>query len=90
MYPLSSKKARAKNNMNILGRKVRIPPTPAIIPSTIREVQNSPALIAVKKLTAPSENVSNPPSNTPFIISPIVNVKKKIRAITPKNIGSPK
>ena len=38
IYPLSSRKARARNRIKILGRKVSIPPTPAMMPSTIREV----------------------------------------------------
>ena len=38
IYPLSSRKARARKRIKIFGRKVRIPPTPEIIPSTIKEI----------------------------------------------------
>ena len=41
IYPLSSRNASARKSMNILGRKVSIPPTPAMIPSTIRETITS-------------------------------------------------
>ena len=37
IYPLSSRIASARKRINILGRNVRIPPTPEIIPSIIRD-----------------------------------------------------
>lgn len=54
MYPLSSRKARARNRIKMLGRNVRIPPTPAMIPSTISEVSHWAAWTLVRNdRTAP-------------------------------------
>ena len=41
MYPLSSRNARHRKSIAILGKNSRIPPTPAIMPSTMRLMSQS-------------------------------------------------
>ena len=89
MYPLSSRKARARNRIKILGRKVRIPPTPDMIPSTTSEQTQSEAPMAVSAVLAASKAQSSPISNQPLIASPTVKVRKNTSAMIHKNTGTP-
>ena len=52
MYPQDSKIARKKNRTNICGTKPSTAPTPEMIPSTIRPVNQSAQPIPSKKLCA--------------------------------------
>ena len=87
IYPLSSNKARARKRMKILGRKVRIPPTPEMIPSTIRDWSKGLTLSACRLLEVSSEICSNAISKYPFNQSPMVNVRKNTSAIIPRKMG---
>ena len=89
IYPLSSSKARARKRMKILGRKVRIPPTPEIIPSTISYFSIGLTLIAARPSEVSLEICSRAISKYPFSQSPIVNVRKNTSAMIPRKMGSP-
>ena len=60
MYPLSSSMASARNRMKMLGRKVRMPPTPEMMPSTIREVTMGPVPTAARPSDTRPEKASSP------------------------------
>ena len=81
IYPLSSRIARARKRMKILGKNVRIPPTPAMIPSRIKEESMGFVCIASSPPDTKAEKFSNPISKYPFSQSPIVKVKKNTSAI---------
>ena len=89
MYPLSSRNARARKRINMLGRKVRIPPTPATIPSTIRDISHREVPIASSTVKSVLEPCSNPTSKYPFRKSPTVKVRKNTTAMIPRKIGIP-
>ena len=90
MYPLSSKKASAKNKIKILGKNVNIPPTPAIIPSTKSDVTAGLTCHAANAFEINSLNHSTANSKYPDIKSPTVKVSRNTSAIIPKKIGIPK
>ena len=90
IYPLSSRKASARKSIKILGKKVKIPPTPEIIPSTTREISISLVCIRVRKFCAPDEIISIPTSKYAFSQSPMVKVRKNTKAMIPRKIGSPR
>ena len=75
--------------MKMLGRKVRIPPTPAITPSTTREVSMGLVCIAARPPETAPEKKSRAVSKYPFSQSPTVKVKKKTRAMMRRKMGSP-
>ena len=75
--------------MNIFGIKVRIPPTPAMIPSTIKETSQSETESPSKNPPTASEKTPSPVSNTPFSASPTIKVRKNTKAMIHKNIGTP-
>ena len=75
--------------MKILGRKVRIPPTPAMIPLVIREISISPAPTAVRPPTAASVSQSRAISKYPFSQSPTVKVRKNTSPMIRRNTGRP-
>ena len=89
IYPLSSKIANARNRIKIFGRKVKIPPTPAIMPSTNRDCSHSIVPKPSSMPAAPSETKSSPISKKPFNASPTVKVKKNTKHITIRNTGIP-
>ena len=60
IYPLSSKKARARNKIKILGRNVRMPPTPEMIPSTIREMSMALTWRETSPSSAKEDRLSSP------------------------------
>ncbi len=90
IYPLSSKNARDKNKIAMFGKKVNMVPTPAIIPSIIRDFKIPPTFNTVSVFCAHKLKLSNQPSNISFIPSPKVNVSKNTSPIMPKKIGSPR
>ena len=60
MYPLSSKKAKAKNRIKMLGKNSKMPPTPAMMPSTIRELSSGATWSASSPAATPPEIMSSP------------------------------
>ncbi len=79
----------AKNSNRILGRNTSTPPTPPIMPSVRRDLNQlslpagqNPAIV----LPAQSKNRSSQPIG----YSPILNVIKKTRYINIRKIGSPR
>ena len=89
MYPLSSRNTNARNRIKMFGRKVRIPPTPATIPSTSKERSISFTPAATKPSLNSADRLSMPISKYPFSQSPMVNVRKNTTAMIPRKIGIP-
>ena len=87
IYPLSSRKANARNRMKMFGRKVRIPPTPAMMPSTSRERSTSLTPTAISPSLINADRLSIPNSRNPFSQSPMVKVRKNTAAMTTRKIG---
>ena len=83
------KKVRKESAKYEFGRNVKIPPTPAIIPSTTRDTSVSDVCIVNRKFLTPSEKASSPISSQPFKKSPKANVSKNTTAIITKKIGTP-
>ena len=73
----------------MFGRKVRIPPTPEMIPSTTREIIMSPTCREVSPLVTAAEKDSRKISKYPLSQSPTVKVSRKTSAIIPRKSGSP-
>ena len=73
----------------MLGKKVRMVPTPLMTPSTTRDVRSDPASMAARPLLTVCENQSMPDSRKPLIQSPTVKVRKKITAMRPRKTGMP-
>ena len=76
--------------MKIFGRKVKIPPTPAKIPSFSSDVSISPAPMDISHFGIAVVSISSHVSKYPFIKSPTVNVRKNTSAIIAKKTGMPK
>ena len=85
--PMSSRKANARNRMKMFGRKVRIPPTPAMMPSTSRERSTSLTPTAISPSLINADRLSIPNSRNPFSQSPMVKVRKNTAAMTTRKIG---
>ncbi len=66
-----------------------MPPTPAMMPSTIRDSSHPLTPIPCRMAAAPPDTASSPVSNTPFRMSPTVNVRKNTKHIISRNTGIP-
>ena len=89
IYPLSSRYASARNKIKMFGRKVRIPPTPDRIPSTIRDCSIGLTFHASSTTPVLSESSTSPVSKYPFSHPPTAKVRKNTSPMIARKIGSP-
>ena len=89
IYPLSSRIASARNRITILGIKVRIPPTPAMMPSVIREIIHPAQPTAFRIVSASTDRNESTTSNPPFRKSPTLKVRKNTSPMIIRNTGTP-
>ena len=89
IYPLSSRYPRARKRIKMLGRKVRIPPTPEMIPSTISDCSMGLTFHVSNRNPVSLETSSNAVSKYPFSHPPTAKVRKNTIAMIPRKIGSP-
>ena len=75
--------------MKMLGRKVRMVPTPPMMPSTMSETTISCAPMEISPLSAVSESHSRPISKSDLIASPTKKVRKNTSAMMPRKMGMP-
>ena len=68
-------------------KNVKMPPTPAMMPSHTRETTMSPAPAAARIPPAPCDKKSMASSKYPFSISPMKKVRKKTTAMMQRNTG---
>ena len=73
----------------MLGKKVRMPPTPAIMPSQTREMSISSAPSEDRPLSARADKVSMEPWKESWTISPMKKVRKKTMAMMARKMGMP-
>ena len=73
----------------MLGRKVKIPPTPAMMPSQTREMSISSAPSEVSPPSAMADRASMDPWKESCTMSPTKKVRKKTIAMMARKIGMP-
>ena len=85
MYPESSMNEMKKYNIMMFGRKLSLPPTPPMIPSTMRSFNGPAGMNSRTRI----DNHDTPASIQSIGYEPNSNVTQKMNHIISRNIGNP-